>query len=56
MFQWVREAEARVEQVEINFERDSIPEHCDLLPHAQADLNSTLAIKEGFWKQNVSSC
>ncbi|XP_022848814.1 uncharacterized protein LOC111371138 [Olea europaea var. sylvestris] len=45
----------RVDQVEIEFERDPTLEHRDLLHHAYANLNQTLAIDEGFWKQKARS-
>lgn len=56
IFQRVREAEVRVDQTEIDIERDPTPEHRNLLHHAQTDLNWTLAIVEGFWKQKAGSC
>jgi hypothetical protein len=55
VFQRVRDAEARVDHAEIEFDSDPTPEHRDSLHRSQAELNLTLAIEEGFWKQKAGS-
>ncbi|XP_022866065.1 uncharacterized protein LOC111385869 [Olea europaea var. sylvestris] len=51
----VRDAEDRVDEAEIVFDSDPIPEHRDILHQVQAALNQTLSIEEGFWKQRAGS-
>ena len=55
IFQRVRDTEVGVDEAEIIYDRDPTPEHRNLLHHAQAVLNRTLSIEEGFWKQKVGS-
>ncbi|KAL2543247.1 Uncharacterized protein Adt_04225 [Abeliophyllum distichum] len=46
----VRDAEYRVDEAELDHERDHYPSHRDILHQAQAVLYRTLFIYENFWK------
>ncbi|KAL2518714.1 DNAse I-like superfamily protein [Abeliophyllum distichum] len=48
----VRDAE-RVDEAELDHDRDPFPSHRDTLHQVQAVLNRTLSIDEAFWKQNA---
>ncbi|KAL2526288.1 Uncharacterized protein Adt_11342 [Abeliophyllum distichum] len=49
----IRDAECRVDEAEMDHERDPSPSHRDTLHQAQAVLNRTLSIEEAFWKQKA---
>lgn len=55
IFQWVRDAEDRVVETKAIYDRDPMSEHREILHQAQAELNRTLSIEEGFWKQKASA-
>ncbi|XP_022863529.1 uncharacterized protein LOC111383642 [Olea europaea var. sylvestris] len=52
----VRDAKVGLDEAEILYDRDLTSEHRDFTHHAQAVLNMTLSIEEGFWKQKADSC
>ncbi|XP_022871064.1 uncharacterized protein LOC111390276 [Olea europaea var. sylvestris] len=55
IIQQVHDTEVGVDEAEIIYDRDPTPEHRNLLHQAQAVLNRTLSIEEGFWKQKAGS-
>ncbi|XP_022870228.1 uncharacterized protein LOC111389527 [Olea europaea var. sylvestris] len=55
IFQGVCDAEVGIDEAKIKYDRVPTLEHRNLLHHAQAVLNQTLSIEEGFWKQKASS-
>ncbi|KAL2506640.1 Reverse transcriptase domain-containing protein [Abeliophyllum distichum] len=51
----VRDAERRVDETELDHDRDPSPSHRNTLHQAQAVLNRALSIEEAFWKQKAGA-